>query len=348
MDATRLRNIIFFSIFGLVGILFLFMIKPFFFPIFWAAVIAGIFYPSYAFMKDHVPSPNLAAAVVLVLIIIIIILPGFVIGSLLLAESLDIYQSFDMGAISVDLQVRNLLRKLSGHPYLSMLSVNADTLTNAITDAIKGIVNYIFQSLRDLTQNTVIFFAQFAIMLYTLFFFIRDGRFFLHSLSRILPLGEARELMLFKIFSTTARATLKVTLIIGGLQGILGGLLFLALGVKGALTWGVVMVFSSIIPGVGCSIVWIPAGIILLLMGNTWQGITILAFGVLVISMVDNFLRPLLLGHDVQMHPLLIFLSTLGGIMLFGMSGFVLGPIITSLFLAFWKMFTSLEEQHVH
>jgi len=345
MNSSRVRNIIFFSIFGLVGILILVMLKPFFFPIFWAAVIAGIFQPIYAFINERLPSPNLATAAVMVSVLIIIILPAFVIGSLLLAESLNIYQSFDKGAVSVDLQVRNMMKTLSGNPYLSMLPVNADTLTNAITDAVKSVVNYIFQSLRDLTQNTVIFVAQFAIMLYTLFFFIRDGRFFLRTLSRLLSMGNEKELMLFQIFSTTARATLKVTLIIGGLQGLLGGLLFLLLGVKGALTWGVVMIFSSIIPGVGCSIVWLPAGITLLIMDQAWKGVTVLIFGGLVISMVDNLLRPLLLGHDVQMHPLLIFLSTLGGIMLFGISGFIMGPIVTSLFLAFVKMYDKFYQE---
>ena len=99
------------------------------------------------------------------------------------------------------------------------------------------------------------------------------------------------------------------------------------------------MVLTAIVPVVGCSIVWAPAGVIMLLMGHIWQGVLILAFGVFVITMVDNILRPILLGRDVQMHPLLIFLSTLGGISLFGFSGFVIGPIISSLLLAIWEMY---------
>ena len=346
MDGKKINNILFYSSLGLIGVLFLFIIKPFFFPIFWAAVIAGIFHPVYLALNRRLLPPNLAAALVMLMVLVIIILPALVIGSLLFAESLDLYNSLDMDTVSIQQRVQGMVKQMSGNAYLSRLSIDAALVTGAIADSAKSIANYILQNLRDLTQNTVIFFAQFAIMLYTLFFFIRDGRIFLAAMIRLFPLGNQREKLLFKSFSVTARATLKVTLIIGGLQGILGGLLFLFLGVKGALTWGVIMVFSSIIPGVGCSIVWAPAGIIMLIMGNFWQGIIILAFGVAVISMVDNFLRPLLLGHDVQMHPLLIFLSTLGGIMFFGISGFVLGPIVTSLLLAFWRMYNTVEQEN--
>jgi predicted PurR-regulated permease PerM len=236
---------------------------------------------------------------------------------------------------------------MTDNPYLRRFSIDATVVTNAMTNTAKAIAGFIFENIRDLTQNTVIFAAQFVIMLYTLFFFIRDGHLFLQFLFRLFPLGRDRGMTLSKSFSVTTRATLKVTLIIGGLQGLLGGLLFFFLGIKGALTWGVVMIFSSIIPGVGCSIVWIPAAIIMIILGHFWKGILIFAFGALVISMVDNFLRPLLLGHDEQMHPLLNFLSTLGGIMFFGLSGFVLGPVVSSLLLAFWKIYDEVYQNDV-
>jgi predicted PurR-regulated permease PerM len=346
MDKEKINKILFYSILGLVGLLFLFIIQPFLFPIFWAAVIAGIFHPAFLYLNRRLSSANLAALLVMVAILVIIILPAIAIGSILLAESVDLYHSLEMGTVSIQQQIDHMTRTMTHFKYLDKLPIDTAVVSNAVADGAKGIANYIFQNLRDLTQNTVIFAAKFAIMLYTLFFFIRDGAFFVAALSRLLPLGNQREKLLFKSFGVTARATLKVTLIIGGLQGALGGLLFFALGVKGALTWGVIMIFSSIIPGVGCAIVWAPAGAIMLLLGYFWKGIIILAFGLLVISMVDNLLRPLLLGHDVQMHPLLIFLSTLGGIMFFGMSGFVLGPIVASLLLAFWRMYDDLNHQN--
>jgi predicted PurR-regulated permease PerM len=178
-----------------------------------------------------------------------------------------------------------------------------------------------------------------AIMLYALFFFVRDGHKFLEMAMRICPLGRGRERILYERFLITARSTLKVTLIIGGVQGLLGGIVFFIAGIKGALIWGLLMILMAVVPVVGCSIIWVPAGLLMLLSGHIWEGILILAFGFLVISTVDNVFRPILIGKDVEMHPLLIFLSTLGGIVLFGFSGFVIGPIITAMLIAIWEMY---------
>jgi predicted PurR-regulated permease PerM len=176
-------------------------------------------------------------------------------------------------------------------------------------------------------------------MLYTLFFFVRDGDQFFRMAMKVIPLGMGREKFLYERFIVTARSTLKVTLIIGGIQGALGAIVFFATDVEGALIWGLLMILMAIVPVVGCSIIWAPAGIVMILMGHIWQGILILAVGIFVISTVDNLLRPILLGKDVEMHPLLIFLSTLGGIIIFGFSGFVIGPVVTSLLIALWEMY---------
>jgi predicted PurR-regulated permease PerM len=133
-------------------------------------------------------------------------------------------------------------------------------------------------------------------------------------------------------------------MLLGGLQGISGGIIFYITGIEGAMIWGLLMVVMAILPGVGCAIIWAPAGIITLLSGHLWEGTTILTFGVLVISLGDNLLRPMLIGSDVELHPLLIFLSTLGGLVVFGLSGFVIGPIVASLFLAIWDMYDKSSE----
>ena len=174
-------------------------------------------------------------------------------------------------------------------------------------------------------------------MAYTLFYFIRDGEKFLRKIMYLCPLGDNHEVMFYNKFTSTARATLKGSLVIGIVQGLIGGLLFYFVGIKGALIWGLVMMALSIL--IGCYLVWVPAGIIMLLLGNLWQGIAILAVGVLIISTIDNIIRPWLVGKDTQMHPLLVFLSTLGGILVFGLTGFIIGPVITSLLMAFWEMY---------
>ena len=337
MDAAKIRHVIFFMLLGLVTVLFLYLMKPFFFPLFWAAVIAGVGSPLYNRLNAKLNRPNVSATIMLLLVTFIIILPASIIGSLLISESLQIYDAINRDSGHIEKTIQKIIDVIRYHPYLDRLKVNEGFWTEKLSEIVRGTANYIFVHIRSLTQNTLVFIVKFAVMFYALFFFVREGDKFLGMVMRFFPL-EKRE-MLYERFTIVTKATLKATLIIGGLQGTLGGLVFFVAGIEGALIWGILMVFLSIVPGVGCSIIWAPAGIIMLLTGHTWEGVLILIFGAAVISTVDNLLRPVLIGKEAQLHPLLIFLSTLGGIALFGISGFVIGPIITSLFLTFWEMY---------
>ncbi len=333
------RNIPFFFILGLVTILFLYLLKPFFFPIFWAAVIAGVFRPLYGRINEKLNRPNLSTAILFLLIALIILLPAGIVGTLAFNESLRLYAALAPDTRHMDRNFQHLINTIAGNPIAHLFHINKALLIAKTTEVAQGITSYIFVHLTDLTQNTLGLLVKFAIMLYTLFFFVRDGDRFLRMAMKVIPLGMGREKFLYKRFIVTARSTLKVTLIIGGIQGALGGIVFFITDVEGALIWGLLMILTAIVPVVGCSIIWAPAGILMLLTGHIWEGVLILAVGFLVISTVDNLLRPILIGKDVEMHPLLIFLSTLGGIILFGFSGFVIGPVITSLLIAIWEMF---------
>lgn len=342
MNIDKKHLTVFFALLGIITVIFLLLLRPFIIPIIWAAIIGSILHPVYRRLVERIHSPDQAAMIMVIITVTIIIIPLTILGSLLLAESLDLYNSLEM-------DVGELLNKINetfakGGTYLPLSSFKGDVtfLKDHLTEILKNISNFLWQNLKSITHNTVIFVVQFAIMLYTLYFFFRDGERIREWVMHRLPLSEQQEKILHERFRATAIATIKVTVIIGGVQGFIGALLFLALKIKGALTWGVLMMGTSIIPGVGSSIVWVPAGLIMIMMGNIWKGIVILIVGFLIISMIDNLLRPTLLGQDVQMHPLLIFLSTLGGINLFGLSGFVLGPIIASLFVAFWTMYTDV------
>lgn len=154
------------------------------------------------------------------------------------------------------------------------------------------------------------------------------------------PLKNEHERLLAEKFISISRATIKGTLVVGAIQGLLGGLAFWIVGVPSPAIWGLLMILFSIIPLVGSALVWLPAAIILLLMGQVWQGIFLLVVGFGVISLVDNILRPKLVGKDTQMHPLMIFFATLGGISLFGLPGFIIGPIVVSLFLALGEIYS--------
>jgi predicted PurR-regulated permease PerM len=153
------------------------------------------------------------------------------------------------------------------------------------------------------------------------------------------PLRDKYEKVLIAKFNSITRATIKGTTIIAIIQGVLGGMLFAFTGVPSPVLLGILMTVSSVIPSFGSGLVWLPVGILMLVFGYFTQGLIILLVGGLVISMIDNFIRPKLVGRDTQMHPLMILFSTLGGIALFGISGFIVGPIILSLFVAFWDIY---------
>ena len=338
-NTLKESNIPFFVILGMVTILFLYLLQPFFFPIFWAAVIAGVFRPLYIRINGKLNRPNLSTAILFLLIALIILLPAGIVGTLVFNESVQIYEKLSPDTKHMDRSIQRLINSIADNSIARLFHINKAMLIAKTTEVAQGITNYIFVHLTELTQNTLGLLVKFAIMLYTLFFFVRDGDRFLRTAMKILPLGMGREKFLYERFIVTARSTLKVTLIIGGIQGALGGIVFFVTGVEGALIWGLLMILMAIVPLVGCSIIWAPAGILMLLTGHIWEGVLILAVGFLVISTVDNVLRPILIGKDVEMHPLLIFLSTLGGIILFGFSGFVIGPVITSLLIAIWEMY---------
>ncbi len=339
MATAKNSNIPFYIILGVVTLLFLYLLRPFFFPLFWAAVISGIFQPFYRWINRRLKRPNLSTVAVFFVIVVIIFLPAAVVGTLVFKESVQLYAALSPGTKNLDTNFTHVIGIIANHPYARLFHVDEATLLAKTAEIARSITNYIFVNLTALTQNTLGFLVKFAIMLYTLFFFIRDGDKFPGMAMRILPLGKGREKRLYDRFFVTARSTLKVTLIIGGIQGTLGGIVFLITGIEGALIWGLLMIIMAVVPVVGCSIIWAPAGIIMLLTGHIWEGILILATGILLISMIDNLLRPVLIGKDVEMHPLMIFLATLGGIVVFGFSGFVIGPIIASMLLAIWEMY---------
>ena len=176
-------------------------------------------------------------------------------------------------------------------------------------------------------------------MLYVLYFFLRDGDQLLLAIARALPLGDARERALFERFTAVTRATLKGTLVVGAVQGTLGAIFFALLGLEGPVFWGAMMWACSLIPVIGPTIIWLPAALILIISGSVAKGLLLMGLGTFVIALADNILRPILVGRETRMPDFLVLLSTLGGLTLFGLSGFIAGPAIAALFITAWDMF---------
>jgi predicted PurR-regulated permease PerM len=188
-------------------------------------------------------------------------------------------------------------------------------------------------------QNTFEFLATLFITLYLAFFLIRDGDDVVLTMRRAIPLPREQMQELVDKFITVIRATVKGNLLVAAIQGALGGLAFWFLGVAGALLWAVVMAFLSLLPAIGAALVWLPVAAYLLMTGSMWQGIGLIAYGMLVIGLVDNRLRPLLVGNDTRMPDYLVMMTTFGGMAVLGINGFVLGPAIAAMFIAVWHIY---------
>jgi len=310
----------------------LYIFRPFIYPLFWAAVVAIMFYPAYLKLVKLLKREGLASILTVLTVLLTIFIPLILILILLFNESLKLYNAVtETGIFTEPEKVSTWLSQTFLAPYVEYIR---NQWTEYAASFARTLSNFLFLGLKSLASNSFRFIFMSFIMFYTLFYFLKDGKRMLRRLMHLSPLGDTYENMLYEKFTSTARATLKSTLIVGGIQGTLGGLVFWITGVEGAFVWGVIMVALSLIPAIGPSIIWLPTGIIMLAIGNIWQGLTILLFGILVISTIDNFLRPKLVGRDTQMHPLIVLLSTLGGLVLFGISGFVIGPVIAALYLS--------------
>ncbi len=341
----KMRSVVFFGLIILLTLGFLYLIRPFAYPIFWAAVFAIMFYPGYQRLNTHFKRESLNAMLMVLLVVVAILIPVTLIALLLVNQSLELYRSVSHWPVLDPGSIFEKLQPTFVGPYLETFQQEWRSYAEAVT---QGLSSFLFTQLRVFTQNSFAFFLMLFLMLYTLYYFFKDGTKMTARVMHLSPLGNQYELLLFNRFTSTVRATLKSTFIIGGVQGMLGGILFWVTGVNGALVWGVLMGAFSILPAMGSFIIWVPAAIIMLLTGNIWQGVTILLVGAFVISLVDNLIRPPLVGKDTQMHPLIVLFSTLGGILLYGISGFVIGPIIAALFLSVLSIYDFYYERELN
>lgn len=339
---THFPKYIFFLLLAAVTLLVGYILRPFFFAIFWAVLLAAIFAPLNRRLCARFSSPNLCAGITLAAVLVVLILPVGLILFLLIGESLNLYNAVNAQSGSLINSLSGLLDTVGRHPLVARFELDHSFITDKSAEALKAAANFIIRNLSALTENTILFFIQLAVMLYSLFYFLRDGEHLVDVIVQHMPVDKGHLDTFISEFLVTSKATLKFTFVIGGIQGFLGGLVFFITGIESPLVWGVLMVGLSIVPAIGNAVIWAPAGVIMLLTGHIWQGLLILIFGFVVISSVDNLLRPILLGKDIQMHSLLIFLSTLGGLAVFGFSGFVLGPVVAAFFLAAWKLLPEL------
>jgi len=321
-----------------VTIAFLWLIRGFLQPVFWAVALGIIVYPLHSRLEQRfAPRRSLAAAASLLIVVTVVILPLAGLITAVTAEAAALVQRLNQGGIELDRVYEEITSRLPTS-LIERLRIDTENIEARLAEAALTASRIIASRALSIGQDTLRIAIFFFLMLYLLFFFLRDGPKLLDGLVRALPLGDERERHLLERFADVSRATIKGTLVVGIVQGAIGGIAFWMLGINGAVLWGVAMALLSILPAVGPALVWLPAAIFLLVTGRILAGLVLIAIGVLVIGLVDNLLRPILVGRDTRMPDYLILLSTLGGLTAFGLAGIVIGPIIAAFFLSCWEM----------
>jgi predicted PurR-regulated permease PerM len=337
---ASLESRVFITLVLLTSGFFLWMIRGFLVPIFWAVVFAVLFQPLVRRLTESFGERRSAAAAAATLIVVVLVLVPFALLVVALAQqALTLYQRVSAGEMTLEAPLALLDRLIPpATDMLARFGIGPERLQEQLSSLAAATTEILAAQALALGQNALRTTILFAIMLYLLFFLFRDGERIVAGLVRVVPMGDERERRLLEKFATVSRATVKGTLVVAVVQGTLGGLLFWAVGIDAAIFWGVVMGILSILPAVGPALVWGPAAIILFATGALVQGIVLIVIGTLLIGLVDNFLRPILVGRETEMPDYLVLLATLGGLSVFGLAGFVAGPIVAALCLVLWEM----------
>ena len=342
------ENKFFLWLLAAVSLAFLWVLSPFYGAIFWGAVFAIVFAPLHARLLKTMPvRRTLAAALALLFILLLVIFPLSLVTALLVQEAGLVIKRMQSGDLSFSVYFQQIYDALPdwatgllGRFGLTDLNLVQERIAVSLT---QGSQFFATQAL-SIGQNTFDFLVGFFIMLYLLFFFLRDGSALGRRMTDTLPLESDIKRDLSSKFITVIRATVKGNIVVAMVQGALGGFIFWILGIHAPVLWGTLMAFLSLLPAVGAAIVWLPVAIYFLATGAVLNGVLLTAFGVLVIGLVDNVLRPLLVGKDTKLPDYVVLMSTIGGMALFGLNGFVIGPVIAAMFIAAWAIFATSRE----
>lgn len=341
-DTTKHKGFI--LLLFLVTIAFLRLLLPFYGAIMWAAILAIIFNPMLRWLRDRLwPRDNLAALLAVLACLFIAIIPMTLITFAIVDQAGEVYQRAQRQNFDVNRVIDSMRASLPPSAIAWIDSVGGDEMTQLrqkITDGLMRGSQLVASQAFTIGQDTLSFLISAGIMLYLLFFFFRDGGDIARGIRSCLPLSEEYSRQLLSKTAAVVRATVKGNVIIAIVQGTIGGVAFWFLGIQGALVWGVMMALLSLLPAIGAALIWAPVAAYFILVDRDYVSGGILIFvGVAVIGLVDNLLRPPLVGKDTRLPDYVVLTSTIGGMSVLGINGFVIGPLVAALFLAAWQLF---------
>ena len=340
MDQDRVNKIVLAVMVIAISALFFTMVHQFLMAIFLAGLFSALARPVYRrlriLFRGH---RHLASLTTLLLMVFVVLIPLLLLIGVVVGQAIDVSQKVTPWIRQNLEQTDQITAYLQGLPIYEYLEPYRGTILEKAGQLVGSISNWIVGGLSQATFGTVNFLFMSFVFLYTMYFLQMDGGKLVRKILYYLPLNGDDESLMLNKFTSVSRAMIKGTLLIGALQGGLAGVAFAFAGIDNAVFWGTVMAVLSIIPSIGSALVWIPASIILIMHGNVTGGVGLLAFCGLIVGSLDNVLRPILVGKDTKMHELMIFFGTLGGILMFGIPGVLIGPLIASLFITIWELY---------
>lgn len=337
----RLHSLVFGLVVVAVSAAFLWVISPYAGAALWSVVFAIMFIG----MKDRLSArfagrDSLASLVTLLVIIVLVIAPSILLASLVLNEVAQAYQKVSARGMDFNGFAEKLLAAAPDwiQPMLQSVVGSQSELGGTISRALTSAMSSLSSAALSFGQSAATLVIAFGITLYLTYFLLRDGRRVAETVATTVPLDRELYDALSDRFVQVIRAMIKGSLVVAAAQGLIGGVIFALLGIPGAPLWGTLMGVMSLIPAVGTAIVWVPVALYLLLTGSITEGLVLMVSGAVVISSVDNVLRPILVGLETKMPDPLVLISTLGGIAVAGFSGLIVGPVIAALFITVWSM----------
>jgi predicted PurR-regulated permease PerM len=342
MSRQDVQSRAFIIVLGLITLAFLTILQPFWSSIFWACVMALLLFPLQRKLRHKLNGKaSLAALLTLLAGIILLVIPVTAIVFAFVAEGAQLYELIESQEIEPEQFIERIGSAVPILPdVLQRLGIDMTSVRSYLSDSAIAMSRLLSQEALTFGRNTVSFTVGLTLMLYLTFFLLRDGDKMMGWLGSAVPLENDRRQLLFRKFTEVVRATVKGNLVVAMVQGALGGFIFWMLGITAPILWAVVMAFLSLVPAVGAALVWLPIAIYLFATGDIIQGTILVAYGAIIIGLADNVLRPILVGRDTKLPDYIVLFSTLGGISLLGINGFVIGPLIAALFISLWATFS--------
>lgn len=332
MTYKKLQIVSFLIFLLAIFILTIQVIRPFLGVLAFGVIISVLFWPIYNKIYARIKSANIASLLTVLLVLLIVLLPLWLFGQVIFNEAFGLYYNYKDGGLS-----------LSANPFFGQLSPTVQDAIGNVVDQVRNaadsFTNNAFQTVSGLLSNVLSFFLAAFLFFFTVFFVLRDGEHLKKVITDISPIAQEQEDILFKKIDIAVNGVIKGAFLTALIQGVAATVGFFAFGVPNPLLWGLFTVIAALVPTVGTSLSLIPAVVYLFLTGHTFAAVGLAIWGALAVGLIDNLIGPKLIGATTKLHPLLVFISVLGGVQLFGFAGFLFGPIIMAIFIALIDMY---------